>query len=53
MADRSGERKAFVLSVQLERALEAGGRTIVELRTDRAANVALHRRVWRAVRDAV
>jgi 2-succinyl-5-enolpyruvyl-6-hydroxy-3-cyclohexene-1-carboxylate synthase len=29
------------------------GRTIVEVRTDRAENVALHRRAWAAVADAV
>ncbi|MEA2126960.1 MAG: 2-succinyl-5-enolpyruvyl-6-hydroxy-3-cyclohexene-carboxylate synthase, partial [Solirubrobacteraceae bacterium] len=32
---------------------EASGRTIVEVRTDRAANVALHRRAWAAVAQAI
>jgi len=33
----------------MERALAGSGATIVEVRTERAANVALHRRVWEAV----
>ena len=41
------------LRMELARALGAGGVTIVEVRTQRAANVALHRRVWDAVGAAV
>jgi 2-succinyl-5-enolpyruvyl-6-hydroxy-3-cyclohexene-1-carboxylate synthase len=37
------------LRAELARAAEPVGVTIVEVRTDRAANVALHRRVWDAV----
>ncbi|MDX6668969.1 MAG: 2-succinyl-5-enolpyruvyl-6-hydroxy-3-cyclohexene-carboxylate synthase, partial [Solirubrobacteraceae bacterium] len=37
----------------LERALAAERSTIIEVRTDREANVALHRRVWDAVADAL
>jgi 2-succinyl-5-enolpyruvyl-6-hydroxy-3-cyclohexene-1-carboxylate synthase len=36
----------------LGRALGASGSTIVCVRTDREANVALHRRVWESVRAA-
>lgn len=36
----------------LERALLGAGSSIVEVRTDRAENVALHRRVWQAVAAA-
>jgi 2-succinyl-5-enolpyruvyl-6-hydroxy-3-cyclohexene-1-carboxylate synthase len=32
---------------------DATGRTLVEVRTDRAANVALHRRAWAAVAEAI
>jgi 2-succinyl-5-enolpyruvyl-6-hydroxy-3-cyclohexene-1-carboxylate synthase len=39
-------------SAALDRALETPGRRIVELRTDRAANVEVHRRVWESVRGA-
>jgi 2-succinyl-5-enolpyruvyl-6-hydroxy-3-cyclohexene-1-carboxylate synthase len=35
----------------LDRALGAPGATIVEVRTEREANVALHRRIWAAVAD--
>ena len=37
----------------LARALERGGTSIVEVRTDRTANVELHRRVWDAVEAAL
>ena len=37
----------------LARALEATGTSIVEVRTDRTANVALHRRVWAEVAAAL
>jgi 2-succinyl-5-enolpyruvyl-6-hydroxy-3-cyclohexene-1-carboxylate synthase len=37
----------------LERALERESSSIVEVRSDRAANVALHRRVWDAVSAAL
>jgi 2-succinyl-5-enolpyruvyl-6-hydroxy-3-cyclohexene-1-carboxylate synthase len=37
----------------LERALRAETTTIISVRTDRDANVALHRRVWEAVAEAV
>ncbi len=37
----------------LERALADPGTNIVEIRTERPANVELHRRVWRAVSEAV
>jgi 2-succinyl-5-enolpyruvyl-6-hydroxy-3-cyclohexene-1-carboxylate synthase len=38
---------------ELHEALAADGSALVHVRTDRAANVALHRRVWEAVRAAV
>jgi len=37
----------------LDRALAAPGATLIHVRTDRKENVALHRRVWEAVRAAV
>jgi 2-succinyl-5-enolpyruvyl-6-hydroxy-3-cyclohexene-1-carboxylate synthase len=37
----------------LESALGASGSTIVEVRTERRANVELHRHVWEAVAGAV
>jgi 2-succinyl-5-enolpyruvyl-6-hydroxy-3-cyclohexene-1-carboxylate synthase len=37
----------------LARALDAAGTSIVEVRTDRAANVVLHRRVWAEVAAAL
>jgi 2-succinyl-5-enolpyruvyl-6-hydroxy-3-cyclohexene-1-carboxylate synthase len=40
------------LRTSLARALGAGGTTILEVRTDRADNVAVHGRVWDAVRAA-
>lgn len=54
-----GARHALVatageLRAELETATVPGsGVTIVEARTDREQNVALHRRVWAAVRDAL
>lgn len=41
------------LRAALEGALGDGGVTIVEVRTERRANVALHRRVWDAVAQAL
>ncbi len=41
------------LRAELADALAGGGVTIVEVRTQRAANVALHRRVWDAVAVAL
>ncbi|MGN6190425.1 MAG: 2-succinyl-5-enolpyruvyl-6-hydroxy-3-cyclohexene-1-carboxylic-acid synthase [Conexibacter sp.] len=41
------------LRAELERAADGVGVTIVEVRTDRAANVALHRSVWDAVAVAL
>ncbi len=38
---------------ELRNALEGAGSTIVEVRTDRAANVDLHRRVWAQVERAI
>ncbi len=37
----------------LERSLQAPGSTIVEVRGERAANVQLHRRIWRAVAEGI
>jgi 2-succinyl-5-enolpyruvyl-6-hydroxy-3-cyclohexene-1-carboxylate synthase len=53
-----GARHAHVADVaalrgELARALGSGGVTIVEARTQREANVALHRRVWDAVAGAL
>jgi 2-succinyl-5-enolpyruvyl-6-hydroxy-3-cyclohexene-1-carboxylate synthase len=49
------ERAAHVagFDAALDRAIAAPGSTIVEVRTDRDANVALHRRVWDAVARSV
>ena len=44
---------AAALRAELARSLGSGAVTIVEVRTDRDANVALHRRVWDAVRVAL
>src|SRR5215218_2629842 len=38
---------------ELRAALAAGGARLIHVRTDRGENVALHRRVWEAVRAAV
>ena len=40
------------LRAALDRALAGAGATLVHVRTDREQNVALHRRVWEAVRSA-
>jgi 2-succinyl-5-enolpyruvyl-6-hydroxy-3-cyclohexene-1-carboxylate synthase len=53
-----GARHAHVpgvagLRAELERALGSGGVTILEVRTQRDANVTLHRRVWDAVAEAL
>ena len=47
VADADGFRAA------LDDALAARIATIIEVRTDRAENVALHRRVWQAVAQSV
>jgi 2-succinyl-5-enolpyruvyl-6-hydroxy-3-cyclohexene-1-carboxylate synthase len=44
---------AEALRAALDRALAADGCTILEVRTDRAENVRLHRRVWQAVARSV
>jgi 2-succinyl-5-enolpyruvyl-6-hydroxy-3-cyclohexene-1-carboxylate synthase len=44
---------ASTLRAELDRALGSGGVTIVEVRTERSANVALHRRVWDTVAEAL
>jgi 2-succinyl-5-enolpyruvyl-6-hydroxy-3-cyclohexene-1-carboxylate synthase len=49
--ERVGAPEPF--RVALDRALAASGATLIHVRTDRAANVALHREVWEAVRAAV
>jgi 2-succinyl-5-enolpyruvyl-6-hydroxy-3-cyclohexene-1-carboxylate synthase len=41
------------LRAAVEGARTARGTTLLHVRTERAANVALHRRVWSAVADAV
>ncbi|HEU4701513.1 MAG TPA: 2-succinyl-5-enolpyruvyl-6-hydroxy-3-cyclohexene-1-carboxylic-acid synthase [Conexibacter sp.] len=41
------------LRAELKRAVAGAGVTIIEVRTERAANVALHRRVWDAVAAAL
>jgi 2-succinyl-5-enolpyruvyl-6-hydroxy-3-cyclohexene-1-carboxylate synthase len=41
------------LRAALEQATGAPGTTLLHVRTDRAANVALHRRLWDAVTGAV
>jgi len=46
-------RDAAALRAELAHALGAGGVTILEVHTERAANVALHRRVWDAVTVAL
>jgi 2-succinyl-5-enolpyruvyl-6-hydroxy-3-cyclohexene-1-carboxylate synthase len=43
----------FALRAALERALAAPGAAIVEVRAERAANVAAHERVWQAVSQAL
>jgi 2-succinyl-5-enolpyruvyl-6-hydroxy-3-cyclohexene-1-carboxylate synthase len=49
--ERAADPEAF--RAALDRALAAGTATIVEVRTERAENVALHRRVWEAVAGSV
>jgi 2-succinyl-5-enolpyruvyl-6-hydroxy-3-cyclohexene-1-carboxylate synthase len=55
IAALAGARYVAVTSVEdLHTGLEtAEGTTILHVRTDRAENVALHRRVWAAVSDAL
>ncbi len=43
----------FALREALERALAAPGSCIVQVRTERSANVALHEHVWEAVSAAL
>jgi 2-succinyl-5-enolpyruvyl-6-hydroxy-3-cyclohexene-1-carboxylate synthase len=49
--ERAGDIPAFRSA--LERAFAREGSSIVEVRTDRSANVELHRRVWQAVSQAL
>ena len=49
--ERAGDPEAF--RAALDRALAAEGATILEVRTERAENVVLHRRVWEAVAESV
>jgi 2-succinyl-5-enolpyruvyl-6-hydroxy-3-cyclohexene-1-carboxylate synthase len=49
--ERVADPEAF--RAALDRALASRGTTILEVRTDRAENVALHRRVWEAVAGSV
>jgi 2-succinyl-5-enolpyruvyl-6-hydroxy-3-cyclohexene-1-carboxylate synthase len=46
-------RSAAEFAAAYERALAAPGVAIVEVRTDRDANVTLHRQVWEAVARSV
>ncbi|MGH2718798.1 MAG: 2-succinyl-5-enolpyruvyl-6-hydroxy-3-cyclohexene-1-carboxylic-acid synthase, partial [Actinomycetota bacterium] len=46
-----GDASALVPAVRS--ALDAGGVHLLEARTDRAANVALHWRLWQAVSDSL
>jgi 2-succinyl-5-enolpyruvyl-6-hydroxy-3-cyclohexene-1-carboxylate synthase len=46
-------QRAGDLPGALQAALDAGRVRLLEVRTDRAANVALHRRLWQAVSDAL
>ena len=46
-------RRPRELASALDRALAADRATLIHVRTDRGQNVALHRRVWEAVRAAV
>ena len=49
--DRVAEPEAF--RAALDRALAAERTTLIVVRSDREANVALHRRVWEAVAQAI
>ena len=48
---RVTDRKSYAAAVKA--AVDAPGVNIVEVKTDRVANLKLHERIWRAVADAV
>jgi 2-succinyl-5-enolpyruvyl-6-hydroxy-3-cyclohexene-1-carboxylate synthase len=45
--------RAGDLEVALKAAMTAGGPQLIEVKTDRQANVEVHRRVWEAVEQAI